>query len=205
MLWQASMFVILTMDWIIDITRGGELCSPVSRLIFNIDLNSYTGGGMLELPKRKRIRLEEYDYSSCGAYFVTICIADRNALLWDNVGANCVRPYETAPLSDIGKTIEFEIAKLSHVYENVIVDKYCIMPDHIHLIVFIVPDESGRTQFAPTLSRIIKQFKGSITKQIGFSIWQKSFNDRIIRNEKSYREAWQYIDNNPLKYCQGKS
>ncbi|MEG1193928.1 MAG: hypothetical protein RSG50_12015 [Clostridia bacterium] len=62
------------------------------------------------------------------------------------------------------------------------------------------PDENGRTQFAPTLSRIIKQFKGSITKQIGFSIWQKSFNDRMIRNEQGYREVWQYIDTNPLKW-----
>lgn len=76
------------------------------------------------------------------------------------------------------------------------------MPDHIHMIIFIMPNENGRTQFAPTLSRIIKQFKGSITKQIGFSIWQKSFNDHIIRNEKSYLEIWKYIDGNPLKFSE---
>ena len=153
----------------------------------------------MELPKRKRIRLEGYDYSSCGAYFVTICVAGRNALL-RNVGANCVRPHEIPPLSAIGKTIDFEIAKLNHVYENVSVDKYCIMPDHIHLIVFIAPDESGRTQFAPTLLRTIKQFKGSITKQIGFSIWQKSFYDKIIRSERGYQEVCGYIDENPLEW-----
>ncbi|MEG1965221.1 MAG: hypothetical protein RR064_03645 [Oscillospiraceae bacterium] len=38
----------------------------------------------------------------------------------------------------------------------------------------------------------------SITKQIGFSIWQKTFNDRIIRSEQGYQEVWQYIDENPL-------
>ena len=74
------------------------------------------------------------------------------------------------------------------------------MPDHIHMILFISSDDGGRTQFAPRLSRIIKQFKGSITKQIGISIWQKSFNDRIIRNEKSYREIREYIDDNPIKW-----
>lgn len=153
----------------------------------------------MELPKRKKIRLEGYDYSCCGAYFVTICVSDRNCPLC-NVGANFVRPNGIPELSDIGKTIDAEIGKMNGVYENVAVDKYCIMPDHIHIIVFIIPDESGRTQFATTLSRIIKQFKGSITKQIGRSIWQKSFYDRIIRNEKGYREVWQYIDENPLKW-----
>jgi len=159
-----------------------------------------TGDDGLELSQRKRMRLEGYDYSSCGAYFITICVANRNALLWENVGANCVRPNESLPLSNIGKTIYNEVQKLNTIYENVIVDKYCIMPDHIHMIIFLTHNECGRTQFAPTLSRIMKQFKGSITKQIGFTIWQKSFNDRIIRNEKGYQEVWQYIDTNPLKW-----
>ncbi|MEG2389244.1 MAG: transposase, partial [Clostridia bacterium] len=98
------------------------------------------------------------------------------------------------------KIVDDEIQKLNTIYENVVVDTYCIMPDHIHAIIMVLSDENGRTQFAPTLSRIIKQFKGSITKQIGFSIWQKSFNDRMIRNEQGYREVWQYIDTNPLKW-----
>ena len=88
---------------------------------------------------------------------------------------------------------------MNTIYPNVCVDKFCIMPDHIHLIVCIVADEKVRTQFAPTLSRIIKQFKGSVTKQLGVSVWQKSFLERVIRNEAGYREVWQYIDNNPRK------
>lgn len=123
-------------------------------------------------------------------------------MLWKNVGANCVRPLDQLPLSKIGIVIENEIYKLNTVYENIKVDKYQIMPNHIHLIIFIYEDSNGRTQFAPTISRIIKQFKGSITKQIGFSIWQKSFYDRIIRNEKEYQEVWNYIHNNPLKYLE---
>lgn len=120
----------------------------------------------------------------------------------ENVGANCVRPLDQLPLSKIGIVIENEIYKLNTVYENIKVDKYQIMPNHIHLIIFIYEDSNGRTQFAPTISRIIKQFKGSITKQIGFSIWQKSFYDRIIRNENEYQSVWNYIHNNPLKYLE---
>lgn len=120
--------------------------------------------------------------------------------MWQNVGANCVRPNDLPQLSDVGEVINKEIQQLNDIYQNVVLDKYCIMPDHIHMIILIVSDEIGRTQFAPTLSRVIKQFKGSITKQIGVSIWQKSFNDRIIRSEKGYHEVWKYIDENPLKY-----
>ncbi len=155
----------------------------------------------MDLPKRKKMRLEGFDYSSCGAYFVTVCVSGRKPILWQ-VGANCVRPNEKIPLSNTGVIIDNEIQKLSTVYENVKVDKYCIMPNHIHIILFILSDENGRTQFAPTLSRIIKQFKGSVTKQLGFSIWQKSFYDKIIRSDKSYLEVWQYIDENPFKWAE---
>lgn len=129
-------------------------------------------------------------------------LKNKENLLWKNVGANCVRPLEQLPLSKIGIVVENEIHKLNTIYENIKVDKYQIMPNHIHLIIFIYEDSNGRTQFAPTISRIIKQFKGSITKQIEFSIWQKSFYDRIIRNEKEYQEVWNYIHNNPLKYLE---
>lgn len=156
----------------------------------------------MDLPKRKNIRLNDYNYSSNGAYFITICTKNKENLLWKNVGANCVRPLDQLPLSKIGIVIENEIYKLNTVYENIKVDKYQIMPNHIHLIIFIYEDSNGRTQFAPNISRIIKQFKGSITKQIGFSIWQKSFYDRVIRNEKEYQSVWNYIHNNPLKYLE---
>lgn len=129
-------------------------------------------------------------------------LKNKENLLWKNVGANCVRPLDQLPLSKIGIVIENEIYKLNTVYENIKVDKYQIMPNHIHLIIFIYEDSNRRTQFAPTISRIIKQFKGSITKQIGFSIWQKSFYDRVIRNEKEYQSVWNYIHNNPLKYLE---
>jgi len=79
------------------------------------------------------------------------------------------------------------------------------MPDHIHFIISIHTDENGRTQFAPTISRVMKQFKRSITKQIGRSIWQKSFHDHGIRNQQDYDEIWEYIENNPLKYTLKKA
>ena len=154
---------------------------------------------MTNLPKRKPIRIQNYDYSTTGAYFITICTANRKKIFWSDCRGELCSPTNV-PLSDIGIIVNNEIQKLGSVYDAVQVDKYCIMPDHIHLIVSISTDESGRTQFAPTISRAIKQFKGTITKQIGSPIWQKSFYDHGIRNQQDYDEIWQYIENNPLKY-----
>ncbi|MCL2776017.1 MAG: hypothetical protein FWD71_22130, partial [Oscillospiraceae bacterium] len=55
---------------------------------------------------------------------------------------------------------------------------------------------------APTVSRVINQMKGYVTKQIGFSIWQKLFYDEIIRNEEAYQNIWRYIDENLAKWAE---
>ena len=154
---------------------------------------------MENLPARKRIRLDNFDYATPGAYFVTICTASREKLFWHDRRGELRSPADIE-LSAIGKITDGEIDKLNTVYPAVRVEKYCIMPDHIHMILSIDTDPSGRTQFAPTISRVIKQFKGAITKQIGRPVWQKSFYEHGIRNQQDYNEIWEYIENNPLKY-----
>jgi len=154
----------------------------------------------MDLPKRKNIRLKEYDYSKNGAYFITVCVNGRNHLLWENcVGANSVRPNETSQLSNYGLIVNVAINNIQKYYSDVIVNKYVIMPNHIHMIICL-SDNCGRTMFAPTISRIIKQMKEYVTKQIGFSLWQKSFHDHIIRNDEEYKILWEYIDTNSLKW-----
>lgn len=157
--------------------------------------NNLIGGDDMELPKRKPNRLSDYDYSKCGAYFITICTKNRREMLCD-VRATFGRPLQ---LSEYGKIIQREIERIGAIYDNVVIDKYVIMPNHIHLIV-VLNENEGRPKVAPTISRIMQQFKGSITKQIGFIIWQKSYHDHIIRNECEYQKIWQYIDENPAKW-----
>ncbi len=154
------------------------------------------------IPKRKRNRLEDFDYSSYGAYFVTVCVKDKQKLLWRSVGADIIRPHEkdfSYCLSERGRVVEEAIKNIPACYPLVEVNKYCIMPDHIHMIVFM-KHENGRIISAPTLSRIIGQMKRWASKQAGVSLWQKSFYDTVIRDEQMYQEKWKYIDENPLKY-----
>ncbi len=97
----------------------------------------------MNLPKRKTNRLEGYDYSSCGAYFVTTCVANRDVTLWADVGADIIRP-KAPPLSQYGIIVDTAINAIPLHYKNVVVDKYCIMPDHVHIVIFVFPDETGR-------------------------------------------------------------
>ena len=158
----------------------------------------------MENPKRKRIRIERFDYSASGAYFITVCTANREKIFWKDVGADIIRP-QNVPLSANGKTVEQAIREIAGHYENVFVDKYCIMPDHIHLILRIESDANGRMISAPTVSTVVGSMKRWVSKQIGRPIWQKSFYDHGIRNRQDYNEIWEYIENNPLKWLLKKA
>ena len=156
---------------------------------------------MLELPKRKKNRIQDFDYGKVGAYFVTICIENRKPVLWnmDAVGAATCRPQSVA-LSHLGETIDIAINQIPTHYSNVKVDHYCIMPNHIHMILSIMPDESGRQIAAPTISTIIGNMKRWVSMKIGYSIWQKSFYDHIIRDCDDYNVRVKYIHENPIRW-----
>lgn len=96
-----------------------------------------------------RRRREALDYSAPGLYFITVCIANRERILWNDVGADTIRP-QNAPLSDIGKIVEQGILQIPEHYVNISVDKYCVMPDHVHLIVR-VEEKNGRMISAPDI------------------------------------------------------
>ena len=162
------------------------------------------------LPKRKKIRLQNYDYSEPGAYFITICTKNKEKLLWNDeldvrnfdwepVGEHSVPP-KNLPLSKIGIVVEDNLIKWNNTYENVHLSSYVIMPNHLHIMVVILPNKSGCTECPPTIGAMVKYFKGSITKQLGKNVWQQSFYDHIIHNKHDYEEISKYIYENPLKW-----
>lgn len=154
----------------------------------------------MDLPKRKQIRIKDYDYSQNGYYFVTICTKDKRRLFGEIVvGADIIRPK----LSEYGEITETAIKSIPDHYPNVRVDRYVIMPDHIHMILIIMSDKghsNGRMISAPTIMTIIGQMKRWVSKRIGFSIWQKSYFEHIIRDERDYISKIKYISNNPVKW-----
>lgn len=150
----------------------------------------------MELPTRKQIRLPDYDYGQNGAYFITICTKNRQRTLWNPlVGTAIGRPN----LSDYGRFADTAINNIAKIYPNASVDKYVIMPNHIHLLL-ILSGDGGRPVAVPTISQIINQMKGYASRQAGFSLWQGRYYEHAIRNEADYLDVWQYIDGNPSKW-----
>ena len=143
----------------------------------------------MDLPNRKPNRLENYDYGKNGAYFVTICVKDRKKILCDIVGDDAhIVPKK------YGGIVEKYMCNIPEI------KKYIIMPDHIHMI--LVFDNGTMWASSPTnkVSNIVRSLKILTTKEIGESIFQRSFYDHIIRNQEDYNEIWEYIDNNPKKW-----
>ena len=144
----------------------------------------------MELPQRKPNRIADYDYSQNGAYFITMCTKDRKKVLSQVVGddAHIVpKPY--------GRIVEKYIRNVTEI------EKYIIMPDHIHMIIRL--DGGPMWASAPTnkIASIVRSIKTLTTKEIGESIFQRSYYDHVIRNQRDYDEIWQYIENNPRKWA----
>ena len=153
----------------------------------------------MRLPKRKPNRLPNFDYSTPGAYFITICTKDKECILGQIVGASIARP-PYIELSYCGQIVEQTIRDIPRYYPTISVDHYVVMPNHIHLLLQINTDMDGRPMVAPTISTVVQQLKGAVTKQIGHSIWQKLFHDHVIRGEQDYLKIWEYIENNPARW-----
>lgn len=155
----------------------------------------------MELPERKPNRISDYDYSQQGAYFVTICTHVRQKILSQIVGDGfpVPKPY--------GKIAEEMIHRIPGRYNSVAIDQYVIMPDHIHILLRI--DLQMRTgKPSPTLGNIVGWYKYQVTKQInqlsgtqGERVFQRSYYDHVIRNQRDYDEIWEYIENNPRKWA----
>ena len=157
----------------------------------------------MELPTRKQNRLKEYDYSAPNAYFITICTEKRKKLFWMDVGAIIDRP-KNVPLTNLGIIAQRSIENITKHYPAISVDHYVIMPNHIHLLLQINTDVNGRSMIAPTISTVVRLMKGTVSKQAGFTVWQKGFYDHVIRNGNDYQDIWNYIEGNPSKWAEDK-
>ena len=154
----------------------------------------------MELPERKPNRLPCFDYSTPGAYFVTICTQDKLPLLGTIVGGGALDAPDVR-LSRYGEIAQKYILSGNRI-PGVTVDKFVIMPNHIHLILLVDDTADTGTSRAPSptnavIPHFVSTLKRFCHRDFGKKIFQRSYHDHVIRNEASYQKIWQYIDNNP--------
>ncbi|MBQ8342320.1 MAG: hypothetical protein IJY22_08130 [Clostridia bacterium] len=178
-----------------------------------------------EWPKRKHPRLKHYDYSRNGIYFVTISAKDQfpifskiSAATHDPVGRGLAPAEVKILLSPIGKIAEEQLLSLEKRYPYITVDKYVIMPTHIHVILIFHDGITARASPRPTvcadsisnrddLSDVMCVYKSLTTrqcKQQGLcatkQLFQASFYEEILKTQEAYIETRNYIAKNPLRW-----
>jgi REP element-mobilizing transposase RayT len=148
-------------------------------------------GSVIYHPPRKSLRLRDYDYGSSGAYFVTLCTRRR-------------QPFFVIPA--LRQILEAQWEALPYHFLGITPDTFMVMPDHLHAILWI----DANVRRSPNLSEAIGGYKSIVSvawqrylEREGLEdtrlLWQRSFNDHIIRNEQDLQVKRKYILDNPIK------
>ena len=154
----------------------------------------------MEYQNRKHPRLKQYDYSLPGYYFVTI------HTLPDAPPLSLVKNEYANQRADVrlllpGEIMQQQLIELEKRFIHMKLDKYVIMPTHIHAILTLT--EGGGV----SLTGVVGAYKSLTTRVLNQSFgtpgrkwFQTSFYETVLRNEKAYQECWRYIDENPDKW-----
>ncbi len=140
---------------------------------------------------RRSLRLKGYDYSREGAYFVTMCLYGHE-------------PYLDMP--QVRNIVEETWQALPQRFPSIKLDEFVVMPDHIHFILWLHPDQKYR----PALGSIVGAYKSLTARAAlaylrtlgnicGDHFWQRDFYDYIIHDKAALQQIRTYIRNNPTK------
>ena len=161
------------------------------------------------VPERKANRLARYNYSQSGVYFITICSKNKRCTFGTIVGGGVPDAPRTR-LSPTGKIVARQLGNMIAFYPHVRIEKYVVMPNHIHLLIAIQQGPSGASRTPPPTSarasQVIPMFISTLkrltNKTAGHALWQRGYYDHIIRSPDDYNTIWHYIDTNPAKWAQ---
>lgn len=161
---------------------------------------------------RKQLRLSDYDYSSPGYYFVTICTRARQCVFGEVVDG-------ITRLNDVGMMVEKCWREIPGSYQTVHLDRCVVMPNHLHGIVILSVAHEGAMNRAPTsgssvgaqfiapsLGEVVRAFKARCTTAVHKSLstqsplWQRNYYEHVIRSETSLQAIREYIVNNPIQW-----
>ena len=137
---------------------------------------------------RKNTRIPGYDYASCNYYFITICTNEKNCIFGS-----------ADQLNAFGKIAKEDLQKLSECYQTIHVDNFIVMPNHIHAIIVTEPENTV------SLNHIVGLYKSGVSRKIhhlqpNIIVWQRSYYDHIIRNQREYEQIWEYVEFNAEKW-----
>ena len=154
-----------------------------------------------EVHHRRSVRLSGYDYSSPGAYFITVCIEGRRCVLG---GVD----QDEVTLSRAGEIVQAVWLELPLKYPGLELDAFVLMPNHLHAILGICAESVGAgSPRPPSRGTVMGFFKYESTKRVnieleapGAKLWQRSYYDHVIRTNRSLGLIREYIESNPQRW-----
>lgn len=159
---------------------------------------------------RKHTRAGSFDYSTSGLYFLTVCTVERNNILSRIRTEEEIDPFQTnnpvlrVELLKNGKIVKSSLDFISNNNPDYRIEKYVIMPNHLHILVWVLGNGSvalNENRANQMIPKFVSSFKRYTNKQAGIQMWQRSYYDHVIRDEKDYLHHLEYIENNPLKWA----
>jgi REP element-mobilizing transposase RayT len=174
-------------------------------------------------PHRRSLRLPGYDYGQAGAYFITVCAFERR-MLFGQISNDLVI------LNESGKIVENEWLKSAEIRPNIQPGDFVVMPNHFHVIVFLIDsavdilqgdfrkasvekaldrtERFGRP-VAGSVPTLVRAFKSASTRSInqtmqtpGRKIWQRNYHEHVIRDETDWRRIAEYVADNPRRWAE---
>jgi putative transposase len=145
-------------------------------------------------PRRHSLRLKGYNYSQAGAYFITVC-THRRALLFGEVIEGDVR------LNNMGAIVKQSWGNLLNHYPGIELDSFIVMPNDVHGIVML-NDEPHRRHGIAEIVRGFKTFSARRANEyrgVRAALWQRSYYEHVIRNERALNRIRAYISSNPAR------
>ncbi|HMU63804.1 MAG TPA: hypothetical protein PKD35_03870 [Nitrosomonas sp.] len=174
--------------------------------------------------RRKSIRLQGYDYSQAGLYFITVCTHNRVPLFGEIVDG-------VMALNTAGQIVEKCWCAIPEHFPQVTLDEFVVMPNHVHGIITIGENNVGANDvrannvrandYLPqpsneiprslqhgtsrTIGSMVRGFKIGVTRWFRANtdihkVWQRNYYEHIIRNEDSYLKIADYIQTNPQRW-----
>ncbi len=156
------------------------------------------------LPERKANRLPDFDYSSPGIYFLTLCAKDKAALFGSFSDWNAHKPPKLH-LSSAGECVENAVRDLDRqIGVNVL--HSVLMPNHLHLLLRLSGEDpvSPASRANQRIPRLISAMKRRCNAEAGEQLFQRSYYDHVIRDEADFRRIWEYIETNPMKWSEDR-
>ena len=137
---------------------------------------------------RKSLRLSTIDYRN-GTFFITMCAKNMSCIFGSVISAD---ENVFVDLSETGQSIENTINYIGAHDENVLMEKFIIMPNHVHILITVKNTD---------VSGVVRRIKTFVQKERGNNIWQRTYMEHKIRNMNDFQTHWMYIDNNPKKWA----